>query len=132
MKYAVRILMLLAFVGIGGCASMGKPSPETLGGVPEVQFGDKVPLDGEFILHFPAGKPIPVVASIKGSALSEEAESTLHVTLKKDIYAYKRWVSFDRKIWQRSDQVLGFNVEIRIPSPRHPQPGMMKLQVDLK
>jgi len=124
--------ILLAFVGIGGCTSMGKPSLEIFDTVPEVQFGDNVPEGGEFILHFPAGKPIPVVARIKGSAFSEEAENTLHVTLKKDIYAYKHWVSFDRKIWHRSDQAMGFNVEVRIPSPEHPKPGLMKIQVDLK
>jgi len=122
----------LALVGLGGCASLQKPTTETLGAIPVVQFGEAVPAGGDFILHFPAGKPIPVVATIKGSAFSQEAESTLNVTLKQDIYAYKQWVSFDRKTWQRGDDALGFNVEIKIPSPEHPKPGLMRLQVDLK
>lgn len=123
---------MVALVGLGGCASLQKPTTESLAAIPVVEFGENAPANGNFILYFPAGKPIPVLATIKGSAFSQEAENTLNVTLKKDIYAYKQWVSFDRKIWQRGDDALDFNVEIKIPSPEHPKPGLMKLKVDLK
>ena len=118
-------LVLAVLIGLGGCASLQQPTTESLSAIPEVQFGDAAPASGDFILHFPAGKPIPVMASIKGSALSQEAENTLNVTLKKDIYAYKQWVSFDRKTWQRGDEVIGFKIEIKIPSPAYPKPGLM-------
>lgn len=132
MKNILVLLAMAALVGIGGCASLQKPTAESLGAIPMVQFGETVPASGDFILYFPAGKLIPVVVTIKGSVFSQEAENTLNVTLKRDIYAYKRWVSFDRKTWQRGDEALGFNVEIKIPGPEHPKPGLIKLQVDLK
>ena len=130
-----RILVVLtaaALLGLDGCASLQVPAAESLAAIPVVQFGEAVPVNGDFILYFPAGKPIPVVATIKGSALSHEAESTLNVSLKQDIYAYRQWVSFDRKTWQRGNDVLGFNIEVKIPGPEHPKPGLIKIQVDLK
>ena len=75
---------------------------------------------------------IAALVGLGGSVFSQGAENTLSVALKKDIYAYKRWVSFDRTTWQKGDEVLGFNVEIKIPGPEHPKPGLIKLQVDLK
>ncbi len=132
MKNILVPLAMALLAGLGGCASLQKPTTESLDAIPVVRFGETVPAKGDFILHFPAGKPIPVVTIIKGSAISKEAESTLNITLKKDIYAYKRWVSFDRKTWQRDDEALGFNVEIKIPGPEHPKPGLIRLQVDLK
>ncbi|TCV80115.1 hypothetical protein [Sulfurirhabdus autotrophica] len=132
MKSISLSFVILALIGLGGCASFIKPTPETLKAVPVVQFGKPTPANGDFILFFPAGKPIPVVTVIKGSALTQEAEHTLNVTLKKDIYAYKRWVSFDHKTWQRGDEALGINIEIKIPGPEHPKPGLIKVQVDLK
>jgi hypothetical protein len=132
MKNILVSLTIATLVGLGGCASLQRPTTESLSAIPVVQFGETVPANGDFILYFPAGKLIPVVVTIKGSALSQEAENTLNVTLKKDIYAYKQWVSFDRNTWQRGNDALGFNVEIKIPGPEHPKPGLIKLQVDLK
>ncbi|MDX1252044.1 MAG: hypothetical protein IDH49_07310 [Gammaproteobacteria bacterium] len=132
MKKILVFLAASALLVTGGCANLKKPTMETLDTVPVVEFGNDAPANGDFILYFPAGKPIPVVAAIKGSALAQEAESTLNVTLKKDIYAYKSWVSFDRKTWQRGDEVLGFKFEIKVPGPEHPKPGLMGFRVDLK
>ncbi len=132
MKNILISLAMAALVGLGGCASLQKPTAESLGATPVVQFGEAVPASGDFILYFPADKSIPVVTTIKGSAFFQEAENTLSVALRKDIYAYKKWVSFDRKTWQLSDDVLGFNVEIKLPGPEHPKPGLVKIQVDLK
>lgn len=132
MKNSLLALTMAALLGLGGCAGLQKPTTAALDAVPVVQFGQAVPANGDFILHFPAGKPIPVVATVKGSAFSRDAESTLNVTLKSDIYAYRQWVSFDRKTWRHSDDVLDFNVDIKIPSPLYPKPGLITLQVDLK
>src|SRR6185437_13461317 len=71
----------LAFLGAAawlfaaaGCASMQQPSAEELGRLPVVQFGDPVPAGGEYILFFPADKPIPTNVAIKGNIFSREAE----------------------------------------------------------
>ena len=124
-----RYLILL--YGLAGCA-LQPPTAESLTAVPVVEFGDKTPNNGEFVLHFPAGKTIPIVTSISGSALTESAESTAKVSLMKDIYAYKEWVSFDGRNWQKGDSVLNILADIKIPSVQHPEPGLVKLQVDFK
>lgn len=132
MKYCFITLISTIIVAGGGCACMKTPTEQSLATVPLVEFGNPVPTDGEFILHFPAGKTIPVLASIKGTALSQEAESTLNVTLKQDVYSYKDWASLDRKTWHPGNDVLNVNAEIKIPGPDHPKPGLIKLLVDLK
>jgi hypothetical protein len=131
---AIRCIFwaLLGGLSLQGC-SLHKPTAETLGKVPTVEFGQTAPATGDFILHFPAGKPIPITASVSGSALAQADQKTLTVTLKKDIYTYKEWVSFDRNTWQKSGDVLGFNLNIQVPSPEHPNPpGLMEMRVDLK
>ena len=132
MKITLVSLALAIILMLGGCASMQAPTSEALTAVPVVEFGNAAPEGGDFILYFPAGKPIPMTTAIKGSALSEEAEITQTVKLKQDIYAYKEWVSFDGKHWQPSEDVLAIKADMMIPSIQHPKPGLIKIQVDLK
>ncbi len=132
MKYPTVIMFITLFCSIAGCSTMRKTSPDSLRGIPVVEFGNQVPELKDFILYFPAGKPIPVVTSIKGSALAQEAENTQTVALKKSLYAYKKWVSFDGQNWVLGEDVLSINADIKIPSVEHPRPGLLKLQVDLK
>lgn len=129
-----RILVAVTtavLVTLGGCAGMQAPTPQALASVPVIEFGNPVPPGSDFILFFPAGKPIPMIATIEGSALGRSTESTLNIFLKTDIYAYKQWVSLDRQVWRRGSDVIGVHVDVRIPGPDHPQPGKMTLKVDL-
>ena len=131
----IRILGTLAMVillGAAGCASMRSPDPQALASAPLIEFGNPVPPGSDFILYFPVGKPIPVVTTIEGTALSAGAEGTLNVYLKTDMYAYKEWVSVDRKVWKPGRDVLAFQVEVKVPGPDHPRPGTLKLKVDLR
>ncbi|HEY5682167.1 MAG TPA: hypothetical protein VIR61_00640 [Sulfuricaulis sp.] len=131
MKNLLFSLAMTILPGITSCTIQEKPTYDTFNIVPVIEFGNDVPAKGEFILYFPAGKPIPVVASIKGNALSQEAENTLIFKLKNDIYAYRDWVSFDRKTWVSGGETIDFNIEVKIPGPAHPKPGVMKLQMNL-
>ena len=132
MHKAPLTLALLVTLSLAGCASLRPPSAASLRNIPVVQFGEPVPKSGDFILHFAAGQPIPVVASITGTALAKSDIQTLHVRLKHGIYAYKKYVSLDDVHWQPANQVLGFHVEIAIPGPSHPEAGKIALEVDLK
>lgn len=133
MKNTCRSLIFFALsFSLSGCATLFKPSVETLNKLPVIEFGETAPAHQEYILHLPSGKPIPMVASVLGTALVKADEKTLKVSLKKDIYAYKDWVSFDRKTWQKANEALNINVDIRVPSPEYPNPGAMKIQVDFK
>ena len=132
MKKQLVFISLAALFTLGGCATMLAPSRESLGSLPVVKFGDAVPADKEFILYFPAGKPIPTHVSIKGTLFAQEADQTLNVTLRKDVYTYKHWISFDRTNWLKGDDAIASNLEIKIPSYDHPQPGIIKIQMDIK
>ena len=132
MKKQLVLISLASLFALSGCATMLAPSRESLSSLPVVKFGDAVPADMEFILYFPAGKLVPTHVSIKGSLFAQEAEQTLNVTLRKDVYTYKNWVSFDRTNWLKGDEAIASNLEIKIPSYEHPKPGVIKIQMDTK
>jgi hypothetical protein len=122
----VACLPLLA----SGCASVQQPSAEALSKLPVVQFGETVPAGNDYILFFPADKPIPTNVAIKGSIFAKEAEQRLNVTLRRDIYAYKNWISYDRVTWLNGREAIKTDVQIQIPGYTHPEPGLMKIQMD--
>ena len=126
LAFLVPCLLLVA----SGCASMQQPSAETLSRVPVVQFGEAVPAGGDYILFFPANKPIPTNVAIKGSIFAREAEQRLDVTLRRDIYVYRNWISYDRVTWRDGQQAIKTDVQVVIPGYRHPEPGLMKIQMD--
>ena len=112
----------LASLTLAGCAGMQKPTSEKLTAMPVVEFGQPVPAGKEFILHFAAGQPIATNVSIKGNLFEHSAEQTLNVKLRRDIYVYKQWVSYDNATWRDGQEVIGSNVELKIPGYEHPKP----------
>jgi len=120
-------IALLLFVS--SCASVQPPSAESLSGLPVVEFGGTVPTQ-DYILFFPAGKPIPVDVAVKGNIFAKDAEQRLDVTLRKDIYVYKEWVSYDRVTWRNARDAIKASGQMRVPGYKHPEPGLMKLQMD--
>jgi hypothetical protein len=112
-----------------GCASV-QPSAEELSKLPLVQFGDPVPAGSDYVLFFPADKPIPTNVAIKGSIFAKEAEQRLDVTLRKGIYVYKNWISFDRVTWRSGQQAIKTDIRVVLPSYAHPEPGFMRVQMD--
>jgi hypothetical protein len=127
----MRTLALLGVCAwlLAGCASL-QPSAEELGKLPVVQFGQPVPAGGDYILFFPADKPIPTNVSIKGSIFAREAEQRLDVTLRKGIYSYKNWVSYDRVTWRKGQEAIKTDIRVVLPSHAHPEPGFMRVQMD--
>jgi hypothetical protein len=115
---------------VAGCASVQPPSAEELSKLPVVQFGEPVPAGKDYILFFPADKPIPTNVAIKGSIFAQEAEQRLDVTLRKGIYAYKNWISFDRVTWRSGQQAIKTDIRVVLPSHAHPEPGFMRVQMD--
>jgi len=114
---------------LAGCASM-QPSAEELSKLPVVQFGQPVPAGSDYILFFPADKPIPVNVAVKGSLFAKEAEQRLEVTLRRGIYSYKNWVSYDRITWRNSQEVIKSDFRMTLPSYQHPEPGVIRIQMD--
>jgi hypothetical protein len=116
------VIILATVAGLAGCAGFGNLKSEEVRDLPLVKFGDVVPQNRDFILYFPAGQPIPTVVQVQGNLFERSAEETVSVTLRKDIYVYKEWISFDRKHWY-GDEAFGLNLNIQVPGYRHPGPG---------
>lgn len=128
----LELISLLALAELTGCQQLTKPDPQQLERMPVIEFGQTVPDNGEFVLHFPRDQPIPVTAYIKGNAFSQGDEKTLTVVLQRDIYNYREWVSFDRTHWQYSPDVVDFSFNLQIPDYFNPHPGRMGFQFNLK
>ncbi len=63
MTKTFRILALAASLLIAGCASWQTPSPEALGNLPVVKFGDPIPAGRDYVLFFPPDTPIVTTVS---------------------------------------------------------------------
>ncbi len=131
-KYFLLFLGVALIITSSGCATLQKPTNETLASLPIITYGDQIPVGKDYILHFPAGKPILTSVSIKGTVFAQEAEDTLEVILKKDIYAYQRWISYDNNTWIDGDDAIDFMLEIKIPGYKHPKPGIIAVQMNNK
>jgi hypothetical protein len=125
----LRSVGVCALLVAAGCATQ-PPSADALSKLPVVQFGEAVPAGGEYILFFPADKPIPVNVAVKGSLFAREAEQRLDVTLRRGIYTYRNWVSYDRVTWRDGPEVIKSDFRIMIPSYQHPEPGVIRIQMD--
>jgi len=105
------------------------PRPSDLEGMPVVLFGERAPEGKDYIVHFRAGEPINTRVNIHGKLFAQEASTVLRVTLKRDIYVYKDWISYDRQKWVDSDSALGLKMNVKIPGPEHPESGLIDLEM---
>lgn len=133
MKLSATFALLSLSLGLGGCASLMPPSAADLEKIPLIRFGNAAPADGEFVLHYPKGAPLPVQASIAGDLVAEKAVATLHAAPSRDIYQYKQWVSFDGKNWQNGMDTVGVSIRIEMPGVKDGKtPGALETTFDLK
>lgn len=137
MKFTAHAALTLIAISLVGCSGMIPPKAKDLTQIPVIRFGDDAPANKEFILLYPAGMSLPVNASVSGTLLAQSDSATLHVATKQDVYAYKQWVSFDGKTWQRSDKVIGGKFEITVPGTGSDgidgkSPGKLSAEFNLK
>ena len=129
-EYAMKskmVLLILSLLAMSACST--PPSQSSLAGLPVVEFGQAVPSSGDFILHFPAGKDIPTDIAISGNIFQQPAQDVLTVKLKRDIYSYKKWMSYDKQTWLNAHDVFGVKLDIKIPSYTYPKPGHIKVDM---
>src|SRR5689334_203069 len=132
MKRASLATLVTATLGLGACAGI-PPTGDEMAKVPVVRYGNPAPADGRFVLHYPAGAPLPVIASVGGSLMEQPAQAALDVALKRDVYIYRHWVSFDGKTWQAGDGVVAGDFRIVLPGEADGKaPGTMSASFDLK
>lgn len=133
MKILQRSVVAIAGLSLIGCASWMAPSEKSMEQVPVVRFGSPAPANKEFVVMYPAGTPLPVVASLGGTLMEQGDKATLHVTLKRDVYLYKRWVSFDGKTWKYGRHQVDGKFEIKLPGMENgSNPGVLGLEFNTK
>lgn len=118
---------------LSGCASLFPPKAGDLAKVPLVRFGEAAPPDGEFVMYYPKGAPLPVRASVGGNLLGAPAQATLEARPNRDIYQYKQWLSFDGKNWVHGRDAVSGEFGIDMPGLKDGRnPGTMSAEFNLK
>lgn len=89
----------LCLIATSGCVSWGGPADDLLKRLPVIEVGKPEPADKNFVLFIPAGKPIPMYLTVKGSLFVKPGEATTQVQLTESLYIYKEWSSLDGRNW---------------------------------
>lgn len=103
------LLMLLA-----GCATVITPPEDLPGDRPVIEMGSQAPDHKEYVLHIPAQTEIPVRLLVKGSVFTGQGHAQTSVRLKREIYLYKYWASYDGQTWQRSHDLFETQVAVGV------------------
>jgi hypothetical protein len=120
------ILCLLS----AGIATAAPPSFNELAKLPVICFGDPVP-STDYILLFPAGKPVTISVSIEGNLFSKTSNAVLTVTPAREIMVYKDWASLDGVKWTPRSELIKSDVAVKVPGYNHPYPGVLKVKMDI-
>ena len=124
MKYRY-LAYLLAPAVITACATQ-PPGADLTTRVPVVEIGQPKPADKEYILLVKAGRDYPVQMNVDGSFLAKTGAAETIVRVKRDVYLYKHWTSFDGKTWERAKLTLKVGVGM------DPESGKVEIKVDEK
>jgi hypothetical protein len=125
--FIVALLFSLLSAGVALAAS---PSYEELARLPVIPFGEPVP-EGDYILMFPAGRPITVSVSVEGNLFTKPAGAKLAVTPTREFFIFRDWASLDGVTWKPRSELIKSDVVVKIPGYNHSLPGIMKVRMDL-
>ena len=131
------ILLVLPPLLLSACASLTSPSPDEIARLPVVRYGQPAPADGNFVLLYPAGVDLPVIAKVDGSLLAKTDQARLNVRVKQDVYTYRDQVSFDGKTWHNGQIVIGGKFGFSLPGEKDSKrdaksPGELAAEFNLK
>jgi len=126
-RIAAACLLSLIWFGVAAAAA---PSYEALAKLPVISFGETVP-SSDYILLFPAGKPVTLSVFIVGSLFEAPVSADLTVKPARDIMIYRDWASLDGRVWLPRGELIRSDVEAKIPGYNHPYPGELKVRMDL-
>ncbi|MDD2686715.1 MAG: hypothetical protein PHY62_11185 [Gallionella sp.] len=128
----VRILFAaVTFASLSACAGL-PPSSAEIAQAAQIRFGQPRPEGDNYVLHYPAGTPLPVSTVVDGDLFEQAGQSTLHVTLKRDIYMYREFASFDGKNWQPARSLIATNLELQIPQKNGSNAGYLHIEMKQK
>lgn len=124
MKRLILLPIIAASAALTACAGL-PPSASEIAKAPQIQFVQPLPEGNNYVLHFPAGTPLPVSTVVDGSLFEHEAQATLHVILKHDVYVYRQFASFDGQNWQPTRKLIETHLELQIPQKDGSNAGML-------
>lgn len=130
-------LLTLSTLALSACASLGGPSPEEIGRLPVVRYGQPAPAERDFVLLYPAGAQLPITARVTGSLFEKSDETTLNVRLKQDVYLYRDRISFDGKTWDKGNDKVASKFWLALPGDKDGKrdaqsPGELGAEFNLK
>lgn len=105
-----RITLITIMVCIGfftGCGVDMPPSESEMKAMPVVKMGSSSPLPDKYVLYLPKGQSFPVEISLKGYLLKSPVKQKVMISLDRDVYLYKYWMSYDGKSWKSFRQYAG-------------------------
>lgn len=131
------LILALPALLLSACANLTGPSAEEIGRLPVVRYGQPAPAAGDFVLLYPAGVDLPVIAKVAGSLLAKTDQARLNVRVKQDVYTYRDQVSFDGKTWHNGQKVIGGKFGFALPGEKDGQrdaqsPGELGAEFNLK
>lgn len=117
---------------LSGCAGLSAPGQDEMAQIPTIRFGDAAPAGKDFVLHYPAGSTLPVVTSVHGSLFEQDEDATLNVRLNRDVFVYRKWVSFDGKSWLPGNAAVSGKIELKLPGETDGQaPGQLSAEFNV-
>lgn len=119
-------------LSLSACAGLTPPNASELAQAPQIEFGQSLPSGDNYVLHYPAGKPLPVSTVVEGSLFERGEASELHVVLKRDIYVFRHFASFDGKNWQRANKLIDTKLELQIPQKDGSKAGLLRMTLNQK
>ncbi|MFZ2996654.1 hypothetical protein [Sphingobium sp.] len=131
MKLARTLFAAATCIALSACAGLS-PNTTEIAQAPQIRFGQPLPAGDNYVLLFPAGTPLPVSTVLDGNLFEREGQSTLHVTLKRDVYIFKQFASFDGKNWQPARSLVETNLELRIPQEDGSNAGYLHIKMNQK
>ena len=132
MKHTSQIALALFALSLTACSGLLPPSTAEIAQAPQIRFGQPLPKGNNYVLHYPAGTPLPVSTVVDGNLFEHAGQSTLHVTLKRDVYVFKQFASFDGKNWQPARDLIETNLELRIPQEDGSNAGYLHIKMNQK
>ena len=135
--WASVALSLVLLTGLSACSGLQRstgslPEAATLEALPLIKVGQAKPAQGDYIVFLPASELVTATAKVQGTLFEKTDSKDLQVKLKKDLYLYKNWVSFDRQKWVKDTDAIGGNVRVTLPGWDHPQAGEVLIELNTR
>lgn len=131
MKIRTSLLLVAAGIFLGACASF-PPSSADIASAQQLRFDQPLPKDGKYVVLYPAGTPLPVSVVMGGNLFEQEQQAMLHVVLKRNIYVYGQFASFDRTHWISGPELITAEVKLEIPQKGTNNAGQLRLNLNQK